>query len=279
MAKAEEKAKVSAQAMRVERVPLDRITIGAQMLRHDPHDDDIQELAADIARRELLQPIGVCPAANGTFQLLWGSRRLAAHVRLARTHIIARICEPHTTEQILATAAVENLLRRNLTLAEEIDAIRRLTTEGRSPAEISDLVGKSRAWVDRRLAFTSLPLTIRDHVLEGRIPLGHAEQLALVTDDAAQLYLVNQVVQHQPTLSQLRATIEAIRQAPTFGEALEAAAQTAQSTAAPTSVYIGCHVCSKPHPIGELIIIRACAPCAGAMHNAAAPQPETDGPN
>lgn len=276
MAKGEQKAKAQAPPMDVQLIPLHSIEIGAQMLRHDPHDDDIQELAADIAAHGLLQPIGVYPLDAGRFQLLWGSRRLAAHVRLCRTEIPARIVPEQTADEIVGTAVRENLLRRDLTLREEIDAVRRLTKDGLSPAQISDLVGKSRAWVDRRLAFDSLPLSIRDHVLAGDLPIGHAECLALVEDPGAQSYLISHTLQHRPSLVALRASIESIQACPTFGEAVEAGAQAAEQTHAQQAIMMACHVCEQPHPINSLVIIRTCGPCAHAIQHAAAPRSETD---
>jgi ParB/RepB/Spo0J family partition protein len=271
MAKGESKTKPAALPMDVRDVLVSTIHIGAQMLRHEPHDDDVQELAVDIASHGLMQPIGVAPRDAGGFQLLWGSRRLAAHIRLGRAVIPARVCDAHTTEEVIATATRENLLRRDLTLAEEIDAIRRLTAEGRSPAQISDLVGKSRAWVDRRLAFDSLPADIRDHVLDGALPLGHAETLALVEDPGTRSYFLTHCLQHRPSLAALRATLEAIAQTPTFGDAVEAGAQTAQQASPSGELLQACHTCEQPIPLIKLIVLRVCAHCAGALKGCAAP--------
>lgn len=270
MAKAESKAKAAVDSREFREIPIAAIEIGAQMIRHDQHDDDIQELAGSIARRGLLQPIGVCPGSEGRWQLLWGSRRLAAHQRLARSHILARICDACATEDVIATASVENLLRRDLTLAEEIDAVRRLTGEGLSPAQISDLVGKSRNWVDRRLAFDSLAPGIRDYVLAGDLPLGHAEALGLVEDPGTQNYFLHYCLQNRPSLAALRATLEAVKNTPTFGQAIEEGTAIAQQTLAAPTVHLPCHACDEPKPLDALVIVRVCGDCAAALAHCAA---------
>ena len=268
MAKGEEKPKSAIAPMRIEEIALDHIDIGPQMLRHDQDDDDIIELAGDIAAHGLLQPIGVSPTPNDRYQLHWGSRRLAAYTRLRRTTIPARICTPTDTEGILSTALRENILRRQLTLPEEVDAVRALHSEGLSPSQISDLLGKSRNWVDRRLAFLSLPLTIRDHVIEGNLPLGHAEALAIIEDPSTQSYLLSWTLQNRPSLATLRTSIETIAATPSFSTAVEAGAQQTQPPHSTPIVYLACHTCSTPTPVADLAIIRVCTPCCHTLRDA-----------
>lgn len=276
MAKGETKAKPDDPSMVVHNIPLDAIIIGKQMIRADANDEEIAELAADIAARGLMQPVGVVALPDGTFQLLWGSRRLAAHRRLRRQTIAARICPATMAEDIVGTAAAENLMRRDLTLEEEISAIRGLTREGKSPDQISSLVGKSRSWVNRRLAFDSLPPGLRDPVLSGDLPIGHAEALALVEDPGTQNYLVTHCLQHRPSLTSLRATIEAIASSPAFVEAIEAGANAAQSPGTQQTARLDCYTCDEPTPIPELVVIRCCANCAAAVRGAVTKAGTTD---
>jgi ParB/RepB/Spo0J family partition protein len=268
MAKGEEKAKAAIAPMQIEEIYIPTIDVGPQMIRHDQDDDDVIELAGDIAAHGLLQPIGVSPLPNGRNQLRWGSRRLAAYVRLHRTTIPARICDNADNEDIISTALRENLLRRQLTLAEEIDAIHSLTAEGLAAAQISNLLGKSRSWVDRRLAFRSLPPELREHTLSGDLPLGSAEALALLTDPSARAYLLSWALANRPSLASLRAAIEAIAASPTFGDAVEAGTSAAQHPQQTQQFRIDCHVCRTPTTLEELVIVRTCRPCTAAMAGA-----------
>ena len=258
---------------RVQGIPIASIDIGQQQLRRNPDDDDIIELAADIATNGLMQPIGVS-ATGDRYQLRWGSRRLAAHVRLRRHVIIARIIDPADVIDIVSTAARENLLRRNLTLREEIDAITRLAAEGRNAGQIADLVSKSREWVNRRLAFDQLPLEIRDHVLEGTLPLGHAEVLALVTEPGAQSYLTTWCLQNRPSLAALRAAAESFEATPSFSEAVAAGQAAATQQQTTPTVRLDCHVCLTPTLLAELQIVRCCPACAHALARAGGAAPE-----
>jgi ParB/RepB/Spo0J family partition protein len=262
--------------MLVASIPLTAITIGVQMIRHDDNDDDITELAADIAARGLMQPIGVAPVADGTFQLLWGSRRLAAHRKLRAPTIAARICAGTMAEEIVSTAARENLLRRDLTLREEIDAVRGFANEGRSANQISDLVGKSRDWVNRRLAFDALPANVREYVLSGDLPLGHGEVLALIEDPGTQQYLLTHCLQHRPSLVSLRATAQAIEASPAFVEAIEAGTTAAQPSLTTPTARLDCYACDDATPVTELVVIRCCAQCATAIRSAISKAENTD---
>lgn len=261
MAKGDSKAKpTGTEDWSVGPIPVNDIDIGEQMLRSDPDSEDIIELAADIARRGLLQAIGVSRSGH-RYQLRWGSRRLAAHRRLRRPTIMARIVEPGDVSEIVGTAAVENLLRKNLSLEEELHAVRRLTAEGRSPAEISDLCSKSRAWVDRRLALDGLAADLRDAVVSGDLPISHAETIALLDDPGARAYLLAHTLQHRPTLYHLRALAETFKATPTIGAAVEAGAQVAERQAEAPALHLPCACCRDLVPLDQLAVIRTCGSC------------------
>ena len=270
MAKGESVAKASAVVdWTIHPVPINAIDIGAQMLRHEPDSDDVIELAADIAARGLLQPIGVS-RDGARYQLRWGSRRLAAHVRLRRPVVMARIVAAGDVAEVVGDAARENLLRRDLTLREEIDAIRRIAAEGRNAGQIADLCGKSREWVNRRLAFDSLPIECRDAVLEGTLPLGHAEDLALLEDTSARAYLTSWAIQQRPSRSALRGAVEALASTPSFGDAIEKGAAVAAGVATAQALLTACWVCDVGVPLDRVVIVRCCARCAEGMAHAGA---------
>jgi ParB/RepB/Spo0J family partition protein len=242
-------------------IPLTLIDLGDQMIRHAPDADDIVELAADIARRGLLQPIGVSPAATDRYQLRWGSRRLAAHIRLTRTHILARITTASPTE-VKGTALAENLQRKQLTIGEEIDAVSHLhDVDKLSPAQIADSCGKDRSWVLRRLALRGLPHDVGRALIEETISISAAEVLATLTDTSARNYVLSQAIACRLNLTAIRAMVTTFTDAPSITTAVEAGIATAQATHEPHTIFIACQTCATPTLPAHLAILRLCPTC------------------
>jgi len=244
---------------------------GEQLIRADQDDDDIIQLAADIASHGLLQPIGVRPLDGGRYQLLYGARRWLAHQRLRRLQIRATI---HTDQlgSVRAIAARENLMRRNLTLTEETDVVRQMHHEERlSPEQVASALSRSRSWVLRRLAVDSLPCDLREPLLSGDLPLGHAEELAQIADPAIRAYALNQVTSARANLTDCRALVAAFLTSETMAAAVAAGIQAAANPAALAPILMRCAMCGDPRELNDLRVIRVCHPhCA----ETAAPEQE-----
>ncbi len=241
----------------VTNVPVEAIEVKDQQLRHSQEDDDIIELATDLARRGILQPIGVKRIEPGRWQLLWGGRRLAAAKRLGWKLIPATLYEK-TGEPIKAVALVENLQRRNLSLQEEVDAVNFLHKEERlSTDQISVMLSKSRDWVLRRLAVPALPIGVREALLEGKIGLGVAEEISKVEDTSTQGFLLNEAIHGRWTVLEVRAAIKALEKASEEDARIEEAVR-AGVEAESSPVMIRCQACGKAREMEEITIVRVC---------------------
>lgn len=240
----------------VKNIHVSAIDDTGQGLRYDPNDEGISELALDIERNGLMQPIGVTEKPDGNYQLRWGARRLLAHLRLGRTKILAHIY-PHDAEAVKVTAIRENLLRAQLTLQEEVDAVCHLHhVENKSPDQIATLLSKSRSWVIRRLAVPALPDELREPLLAGAISHGVAEEIARHPDEGVRRWVLNQAMQSHATNAEVRSAIEAaLAVAPQEGE-LPSPPQT--PTTAPTRVYLPCEACGQHREPKDLALVRVC---------------------
>ena len=87
----------------------------------------IDELAASIREKGLLQPLLVRPAANG-YQLIAGERRFRAAQRAGLDRVPISVREVDDVES-LELALIENLQRENLNPVEEARAFKRLGDE------------------------------------------------------------------------------------------------------------------------------------------------------
>lgn len=262
-----------------QRIQLHLIVIGEQQIRHDPFDDGIIELAIDIQRNTMLQPIGVSPRPDNTFQLRWGSRRLAAHHYLKRTDIEAKVVPPDEGT-IRGTAARENLMRRQLTLQEEVACVVQMhDADKMSPNDIAAAVGKGREWVLKRLAIPQLPLDVRDSLLADRIPLAHAEVISRIDEEGTRAVIINHVIQNRWTLAQTREAIQGMEIHPAAAAAVAHVLAHPSPDIAHQQVMLECAACKTPRRPQDLTTIRVCStgcadtPPAGAGLALAAGEP------
>lgn len=83
--------------------------------------DGIEELAADIKERGLINPITVMECGNGRYQLIAGLRRLEASKNLGCTVIRATVLSPMAADDLLSMEYAENVQRRDFTVAERLE--------------------------------------------------------------------------------------------------------------------------------------------------------------
>ncbi len=151
------------------------------------HFDDaaLDELAASIAARGVIQPVIVRPLGSGRFQLVAGERRWRAAQR-AQLHEIPAIIRELDEREVMALALIENLQREDLNPIEEARAYQRLADgEGLTQAEIARMVDKSRSHVANMQRLLALPESAIALVEQGRLSMGHARALVGVDDAAA----------------------------------------------------------------------------------------------
>lgn len=150
----------------------------------------LDELAASIAKRGVIQPIIVRPQGkgegSGKYQLVAGERRWRA-AQKARLHEIPALVRELDDREVMALALIENLQREDLNPVEEARAYQRLSDdEGMTQAEIARMVEKSRSHVANIQRLLGLPEAVLDLVQRGKLSMGHARAL-IGQDDATTL--------------------------------------------------------------------------------------------
>ena len=147
-------------------------------------DAALQELAASIAERGVLQPILV-RAVDGGFELVAGERRWRA-AQKAQLHEIPAIIRDFDDESSAEVALIENIQREDLNAIEEAEAYRQLISRyGHSQEVIGRLVGKSRSHIANLLRLLELPEPVRLMLLRGDISMGHARAILTSPDPEA----------------------------------------------------------------------------------------------
>lgn len=107
----------------------------------------MEELAASIRERGIMQPLVVRPTAEG-YVIVMGERRYRAAI-LAGLDEVPVIVRDTTDEQAYLDALIENLQRANLTDEEEAEAYRGLLAQGYSARRIADRLGITPSRVSR----------------------------------------------------------------------------------------------------------------------------------
>jgi ParB family chromosome partitioning protein len=150
-------------------------------------DAALDELAASIASRGVIQPIIVRPHPAGEgYQLVAGERRWRAAQR-ARLHEIPALVRNLSDREVMALALIENLQREDLNPVEEGRAYHRLAEEeGMIQVDIAKMVEKSRSHVANMMRLVTLPDPVLDLIEAGKLTMGHARAL-IGRDDAREL--------------------------------------------------------------------------------------------
>lgn len=137
---------------------------------------DVVDLAKDIERIGLIQPIIVMPASpeeitktDCKYKLIAGFRRRYAHVVLKRDTIPAIIHDRMSDADATIMNLSENLNRADLTILQEARAMRRLSTYAFTEDQIAIKIGKSRGWVQIRVMLLQLPDEVQKEVEAGFI--------------------------------------------------------------------------------------------------------------
>ncbi|HDD1249499.1 TPA: ParB/RepB/Spo0J family partition protein, partial [Escherichia coli] len=147
----------------------------------------------------LLQNLVVHTLPGDRHGVAAGGRRLAALNMLAERGIIPADwpVRVKVIPQELATAAsmTENGHRRDMHPAEQIAGFRAMAQEGKTPAQIGDLLGYSPRHVQRMLKLADLAPVILDALAEDRITTEHCQALALENDTARQVQVFDAACQ------------------------------------------------------------------------------------
>jgi ParB family chromosome partitioning protein len=166
-------------------IALDRLQAGKYQPRRDMGEAALAELAASIEQHGIMQPIVIRPLldkesktqAQVTHEIIAGERRWRA-AKMAGMTLIPAIERALSDELAIALALIENIQREDLSVIEQAAALQRFHTEfGMSHAMIAEVVGKARTTVSNLLRLNQLHDTVKDHLANNELDMGHARTL------------------------------------------------------------------------------------------------------
>jgi ParB family chromosome partitioning protein len=174
-----EETKKTERSRSQRRVPVEFLRPNPRNPRKNFSETELDELAASLRERGVIQPIVVRPV-RGTvdkFEIIAGERRWRAAQR-AGLHDVPIVLVEVTDDEALQLAIVENVQRADLNAIEEASGYQALITEfGHSHDEVAKVVGKSRTHITNTLRLLRLSDAVQAHVRSGKLTAGHARML------------------------------------------------------------------------------------------------------
>jgi ParB family chromosome partitioning protein len=162
-----------------------------EFLRRNPRnprtffaEPELDDLAASIRERGIIQPIVVRPLPNlpDAYEIIAGERRWRAAQR-AGLHDVPVVIVEADDKTALELAIIENVQRADLNVLDEAAGYEKLIAEhGYTQTDLGSVLGKSRSHVANTLRLLKLPSSVRDIVAKGDITAGHARALLAVRD-------------------------------------------------------------------------------------------------
>ena len=149
--------------------------------------EDLDDLAASVREKGVLQPILVRPLKGETnaYEIVAGERRWRA-AQMAKLHDVPVVVREMGDSESLEIAIIENVQRADLNAIEEAAAYHELMDRfDYTQDRVAKEVGKSRSHIANTLRLLTLPEAVRAMVREGRLTAGHARTLIGLADAEA----------------------------------------------------------------------------------------------
>lgn len=163
-------------------IPIERISPNPDQPRKQFVQDDLDDLAASIKEKGILQPLIVRKRENGDYEIVAGERRWRA-AQMAQLHALPVIIREFTDIEVLEVAIIENIQRADLNAAEEAAGYKQLMDKfGHTQEKMAEALGKSRSHIANLLRLLNLPLPVLDLLRDGKISAGHARALIPAQD-------------------------------------------------------------------------------------------------
>jgi ParB family chromosome partitioning protein len=180
-------------------VPIDRIRANPNQPRRDFDEKELEDLAASIREKGVIQPLILRPRPDGGYEIVAGERRWRA-AQLAGLHELPAVVRDLSDSEMLELAIIENVQRADLNPLEEAQGYRQLMDRfGHTQERLAEALGKSRSHIANLLRLLTLPDAVLELVRGGKLTAGHARALVTATNPES---LARQVVDRDLSVRQ-----------------------------------------------------------------------------
>ncbi|WP_372571536.1 ParB/RepB/Spo0J family partition protein [Ruegeria jejuensis] len=158
-------------------VPIEKLRANPDQPRRSFSQENLDELAASIREKGILQPLIVRPVDGGEYEIVAGERRWRA-AQMVQLHEVPVLVRDLDDTEVLEVAIIENIQRADLNAVEEAAGYRQLMDRfGHTQEKLAEALGKSRSHIANLLRLLSLPSDVQSFVVDGKLSAGHARAL------------------------------------------------------------------------------------------------------
>lgn len=182
----------------IQMIPLNKLTLSPNNVRKTDTEQLIAEFADNIETRGVLQNLVAVPSGKG-FNVIVGGRRLRALTLLkdrkaikANHPVPVAVIEAAREEQA-EISLIENVIRQQMTVADEIRAYKFFINEGSDLDAIAKRFGRTRRAVEGRLRLADLAEPIFAALERGEITLDVAKAYATTSNHDRQILVWDQI--------------------------------------------------------------------------------------
>lgn len=157
-------------------VPVEQIFPNPDQPRRDFQPEALEDLAASLRQKGIIQPLIVRAKGNG-YEIVAGERRWRA-AQIAQLHEVPVIVRDFDDIEVIEIAIIENIQRADLNSIEEALAYRQLMERfGHTQEKLAEALSKSRSHIANLLRLLTLPDEVQVMVRSGSLSSGHARAL------------------------------------------------------------------------------------------------------
>ena len=176
-------------------IPLDLIDPNLSQPRRYFDEATLEELAASVRERGILQPVLVRLLENGRYELVAGERRWRA-AKLAGLQSIPALVSSYDDLAALEVGLIENMARENLNPVEEARACVTLAREcGLTFRQIADRVGRGHVTVWNLMHLLELSEEILELLERGELSKSHGTALLVAEDPQVRSRLAREAIE------------------------------------------------------------------------------------
>ena len=165
----------------IKQIPLVQIGANPDQPRKTFRDAELNDLAASIKEKGVLQPILLRAVAGQpyNYEIVAGERRFRAS-KLAGLTEIPAVVKKLDDNNAMEIALIENVQRENLDPVEEAAAYKNLIEKcNYEMDDVSRLIGKSASYIRNSMRILELPESVRLMVSNGELSASHARTIAV----------------------------------------------------------------------------------------------------
>ena len=158
-------------------VPIERIAANPDQPRRKFDKEALEDLAASIREKGIIQPLIVRSHAGG-YEIVAGERRWRA-AQMANQHEVPVLIREFNDTEVLEIAIIENVQRADLNPMEEAAGYSQLMEKfGRTQEKLAEVLGKSRSYIANSIRLMQLPNEVQDYVRDGRLSAGSSDVIS-----------------------------------------------------------------------------------------------------